>query len=332
MSPFRIVTNFERFPSEWSTPGGYSGTSEYCPSLECFLEKANQTDIFLINGDLDLIFGLVRASFLGRLRRKSTRPRLVAVDVVLRRPLTLKAHVTAAVKKLLFKRVDHFINYFRESEGYARHFGITPERSSATPFKANLRHRYEPNLDKEGEYILCFGRSLRDYDTFFDAVGQLPYPAAIPYPDFKALRSHSARFTRPLDRLPRNVRLLDDDGSQDRLIQIIEDARLVVIPILASSILGGNSVSLNAMLLNKCVIVTEGPGISDMLTHDQVVMVPPENAGSLADAIRRVWEDDAFRRRIAAAGYAHALSLGGEPELFQRILDLTMAWYCRRSG
>jgi glycosyltransferase involved in cell wall biosynthesis len=327
MSPFRILTNFERFPIEWSTSNGYSGTSEYCRSFQGYRTKASSTDLFLINCDVNLTFKLAIVP----LHNKNGRVPLVAVDLVLRRPLTPRARLAAMVKKRLFKRVDHFINYFRESEGYARYFGITPERSSATPFKANLRYRHEPSVHKEGEYILCFGRSLRDYDTFFQAVGQLPYPSAIPRPDLKALRAHTARFTYSLDQLPRNVRLLEDDGSQERLIQIIENARIVVIPILASSILGGNSVSLNAMFLNKCVIVTEGPGISDMLTRDQVVMVAPEQPVALAAAIRQVWEDDALRRQIAAAGYAHAVSLGGEPELFQRVLDLTMAWYVRRA-
>jgi glycosyltransferase involved in cell wall biosynthesis len=326
MSPFRILTNFERFPTEWSTSNGHSGTSEYCKSLDAYRHKAKTADLFLINCDVNLTLGLALAS----LRNEYGRVPLVAVDLVLRRPVNPRARLTAMVKKRLLRRVDHFINYFRESEGYARYFGITPQRSSATPFKANLRYRHEPSVHKEGEYVLCFGRSLRDYDTFFQAVGQLPYPAAIPYPDLKALRMHTARFTYSLDQLPKNVRLLEDDGSQERLIQIIEGARIVVIPILASSILGGNSVSLNAMFLNKCVIVSEGPGISDMLTPDQVVMVPPEKPDALAAAIREVWEDDALRRQIANAGYEHALSLGGEPELFQRILDLTMAWYSAR--
>jgi|SRR5271165_2619413 len=326
MSGLRILTNFERFPSEWSVSGGQTGTSEYTKNPDDFRAKAGEADLFLINCDVELVYGLARA----RLRNQAGRVPLVAVDLVLRRPLTLQSRLAAAGKKILLARVDHFINYFRESEGYSRFFGITPARSSWTHFKPNLRYRYEPPETKEGTYVLCFGRSLRDYDTFFRAMALLPYPAAIPTPDLVGLRANGSRFTYSLEQLPKNVALLEDDGSQAKQIEILEGARVVALPILASSLLAGISVYLNAMLLKKCVIISEGPGVSDMLTPDQAIQVPPERPGALAEAIRRVWEDDGLRRKTAAAGHAHALSLGGEPELFQRILELTTNWYGRR--
>jgi glycosyltransferase involved in cell wall biosynthesis len=328
MSGLRILTNFERFPATWSVPGGQAGTSALAKTIDSFRARTAETDLFLINGDVELVYRLAGA----RLRNRAGRIPLVAVDLVLRRPSTLKARASAFGKKMLLKRVDHFINYFRASEGYARFFGITPERSSWTHFKPNLRYRYEPSGNNEGRYVLCFGRSQRDYDTFFRAMATLPYPGAIPNPDFAGLKANNSRFTYPLDQLPKNVELLEDDGSQAKLIEILEGARLVVLPILATSLLAGVSVYLNAMLLNKCVIISKGPGVSDVLTPEQAILVPPERPEAVARAIQMAWEDEGLRNSTAAAGHAHALSLGGEPELFQRILDLTMAWYSRRAG
>ncbi len=328
MSTLRILTNFERFPSAWTAANGAQGTSQYARTFEEFKEKAGGIDLFLVNCDVDLTLRLAR----GFLRNESGRVPIVAVDLVLRRPLTLKSRVSAAGKKMLLKRVDHFINYFKESEGYGRYFGITPERSSWTHFKPNLRYRYEPSNSAEGSYALCLGRSLRDYDTFFRAMATLSIPGAIPKPDFEGLRAHNSRFTFTLDQIPKNVRILDDDGSQAKLIEALEQARLVVLPILATSMLAGNGMCLNAMLLHKCVIITEGPGVTDMLGPDEAIQVPPEEPLALAEAIKRAWEDDELRLRIASAGHAHALSLGGEPELFQRVLDLSAAWYSRRGG
>jgi glycosyltransferase involved in cell wall biosynthesis len=94
----------------------------------------------------------------------------------------------------------------------------------------------------------------------------------------------------------------------------------------AANLLAGVGVYLNAMYLGKCVIITSGAGASDVLT-DEAVFVPPEDPRALAEAIRRVWEDEAFRRSTAEKGYRHAISLGGEPELRQRVLEAALNWY-----
>jgi glycosyltransferase involved in cell wall biosynthesis len=154
----------------------------------------------------------------------------------------------------------------------------------------------------------------------------LPFSGAIPAPDFPSLRVHDSRFTRPLDRLPANVRILEDDGSQQTMIRAIEGARVVALPVLRSTIAAsGISVYMNAMLLGRPVVISNGPGVSDVLT-DQAVMVPPEDPPALREAIARVWGDDALRARLVDSGRKYALSLGGEPELRARVLESALAW------
>ena len=72
----------------------------------------------------------------------------------------------------------------------------------------------------DGEYVLCFGRSLRNYDSFIDAVEALPYPAAIPAPNFELLRAHGSRFSRKLTDLPARLKLLEDNGTPSSLIEL----------------------------------------------------------------------------------------------------------------
>jgi glycosyltransferase involved in cell wall biosynthesis len=318
----RIVTNFERFEPVWSARGE-SGEAVMARTFPEFLRELPGCGLILINGDIDVTLRFCAYFLMFPWKRKP----VVAVDLVLRRPKTFQARLAALVKRLLLARVDHFIHYFRDLEGYSAWYGITPERSSFVAFKPNLRYRYEPRPDlPEGDYVLCFGRSLRDYDTFFDAMEGLPIAGAIPAPDFPALREHDSRFTRPLDRLPANVRVLDDDGSQQTMIRAIEAAKMVAVPVLRSTIAAsGISVYLNAMLLGRPVVISNGPGVSDVLT-DQAVMVPPEDSGALREAIARVWGDDALRARLADSGRKYALSLGGEPELRARVLESALAW------
>jgi glycosyltransferase involved in cell wall biosynthesis len=318
-----LLTNFERMPEHWAA-GPFSGKAIYGQAYEDFRRLAPSCDFVLVNGDILLLLKLCLYFWIHPSRRKP----IVAVDLVLRRPRTWKQKLLHWPKRLLLDRVDHFIHYFQDLAGYTKYFAITPDRSSFVPFKPNLRYRYEPvEPAPEGDYVLCFGRSQRDYDTFFQTMSALPYPAAIPRPDFAGLREHDSRFTWRLADLPPNIQVLDDDGSQDSMIRIAEKAKIVALPILPSTLAAsGISVYLNVMLLERPVVITAGPGVSDLLT-DQAVIVPPEDPAALAAAIRHLWEDDAFRASTAAAGRRYALQLGGEPELFIRIVEAAASWY-----
>ncbi len=80
------------------------------------------------------------------------------------------------------------------------------------------------------------------------------------------------------------------------------------------------------MLLGKCVIGSEGPGMSDIF-FDKALIVAPEDPNALAKMISRAWTDKGLSTRTALAGHKYALELGGEPELYQRIIDQVVRWY-----
>ncbi len=310
----RIVHNFRSFPEKWTARNGRRGSSVYAAGAAGFLKNSDDPgSVFVVNCDPSLVLQLAMP---GRKRCP-----LIAVDIVLRQPEDLAGKLQLPVKRALLRRVDHFIHYFRDCSGLERVYGIGQRRSSYVPFKVNLisRHALEPRAD--GEYALCFGRSMRDFDTFLGAMERVPYPGAITRPDFPALAVHQGKFTRPLAQLPKNVRLLDDDRTEESEIRILGNAKLVVLPILKKSLVAsGISTCLNAMFLGKCVIGSEGPGMSDIF-NGEILTFPAENPEALAAVIRRAWEDDALREKTAAAGRLYAIAAGAEPELYQRIID-----------
>ena len=320
-----LLTNVEAVPRTWTAANGEPGTTILARTAAQCLHQARRCDVVLINSDPRLVLQLCALfAALPYLRRP-----LVASDTVLRRPEGWRQRLTLPGRRFLLSRVDHFIHHFKDLSGYRSIFGIGPERSSFVPFKANLRYRCNVDPNPEGEYVLCFGRSLRDFDTFFDAVERLPYPAAIARPDFAALRAHGSRFSRPLDRLPRQVRLLEHDPREYRSqAEVMMGARLVVVPLLRSCLVASVT-PLSAMLLGKCVILTAGPATNGLFT-DEVLTVPPEDPGALADVIDRAWRDRELREKTAAAGYRYASGLGGEPELVARLLDQVCSWYRSR--
>jgi glycosyltransferase involved in cell wall biosynthesis len=325
-----IINNFHAFPREWRAITGERGTSLQANNAKEFLRLAhdNPEAVILVNCNPGLTFEMGAARLFGRLGKTP----IVSVDLVLRAPTTPAQKAILAVKKLFLRQVDLYIHYFRDYRRYADVFGIPADRHEFVPFKVNIGNDLPEQ--PEGEYVLCFGRSLRDYDTFLEAMERVPYPGAIVKPDMAGLRAHHARFTRPPDRLPTNVRVFEDaedDGSEAAQIRILGNAKIVVLPILrASLVASGISTCLNAMQLGKCVIGTEGPGMSDIF-QDEIIAVPPEDPAALAAAIRRAWEDSALRSRTGHAGRIYALQAGGESELYQRIIDRTVLWY-RREG
>ncbi|MEK7405620.1 MAG: glycosyltransferase [Acidobacteriota bacterium] len=316
-----ILTNIARFPARWTTSGGERGQAVQVSSLGGILRQLGRAHLILIDCNPKLVLQVCALFTAFPWMR---RP-LVANDLVLRQPERLSHRLLLGPKRLLLARVDHFIHYFKDLSGYQRYFGIGPERSSFVPFKPNLRGHYHGGPDADGQYVLLFGRSLRDFDTFFDAIERLPYPAAIARPDFAELRAHGARFTRPLDRLPPQVRLLEHrTGEIESQIHALRGARLVVLPLLKSCLVGVGT-CLNAMLLGKCVIISQGPATNGLLAEEALI-VPPEDPAALAEMVRRAWVDDGLRERTAAAGHRYASSLGGERELIQRLLDCAVAW------
>jgi glycosyltransferase involved in cell wall biosynthesis len=313
-----IVHNFRAFPENWQAATGQQGTSIYAGQQPAgFLKhRRNQEAVFVVNGNAPLAMALAARMFRG-----PRRP-LIAVDLVLREPETFTGRLLLPLKKALLGRVDRFIHYFRDLRGLTRVYGIGPERSSYVSFKVNLADRHALTPEPEGEYVLCFGRSMRDFDTFLAAMEKLPdVPAAISRPDPQVFAAHHARFTRPISTIPPNVRILDDDRTEESEICILRNARLVVLPILAKSLVAsGISTCLNAMYLGKCVIGSEGPGMSDIFTSE-ILTFPPEDQQRMAETIRRAWEDSDLRQSTAGAGRRFALQAGAEPELYQRIID-----------
>jgi len=312
-----ILTNFQRFPERWHSASGLRGRTITRATLWQFLRALPKCDLVIVNGDTNLVFFLSVIWFVFPFLKKP----ILAHDIILRQPKTKLARLKARIKRILLSRIDHFTLHFRAMDGYQKYFNIAPERASHVPSKPNIRYRYEYRSSPDGEYVLCFGRSERDYDTFFEAMSGLPYPAAIPAPNFEQFRRHASRFTWRISDLPANVRILEDDGSQESLIRIIENSRLVVLPTVASRIsASGIGTYLTAMLLSKCVIMSEGPGTSDVLTNE-LLIVPVEDSVALRDTIRRAWDDDDLRLRTAEAGRQYSEWCGGEPELRQRVLD-----------
>jgi glycosyltransferase involved in cell wall biosynthesis len=189
------------------------------------------------------------------------------------------------------------------------------------PFKVNGWEQIatRPRVGPNGAYVLCAGRTLRDIETFVEAMRRAGHPGVLLQQRRELLDAHGTSTWS--GELPPNVELIIDDGDRlDDYLDFIAKARLVVIPRFKRDIAPtGISTYLVAMALNKCVVISDGPGASDVL-DGQAAIVPPENVQALAEQISLLWDDAQLRGAIASRGHDYAITLGGEERLLSDIL------------
>jgi glycosyltransferase involved in cell wall biosynthesis len=311
-----LLVNMPRFPEVWNACG-HVGTASFCDSFETVIEQQNGADAILVSTDVRLVYKLALATRTLRVRRP-----IFFIDSILRSPSGhFRDQMEHRMKRYLLGAVHHHIHYFRNLSGYRKHFGITPERSSYVPFRASAWPG-DAQVERlpDGEYLFCFGWSKRDYETFFRLVEETGFAGAIVEPDLPQLHRHGSRFLRSLNQLPNNLQLLQHDRSQESQIALLAQAKLVILPILSSALCcAGISTYFNAMRCGKCVVLTDGPGVSDVLS-DEACIVSPDNFEVLRDATVRLWNNDQERDYHSRRGYEYARRWGGERELYDRIL------------
>ena len=75
------------------------------------------------------------------------------------------------------------------------------------------------------------------------------------------------------------------------------------------------------MALGKPVVITEGTSTRGLITENEAEIVPCEDPNSLANAIRKLWEDKGYRDMLASRGRRYALSLEGKERLVKDLHD-----------
>jgi glycosyltransferase involved in cell wall biosynthesis len=284
-----------------------------------FVRKCLGADLVILNIDQKRLM----LAGLARLLWPAARFRLVSADLILRPPRAWKDRAKVLLKRALFSRVDRFVLYFKDLRGYERFYGIGPGRAAYVPFKVNgwdeIRAR-PAAAAAEGEYVLCAGRTLRDVATFVEAMRRANCPGVLLQQRRELLDAHGSASWE--GELPPNVRLVIDDSDRiESYLDFIGRARLVVIPRFGGDIAPtGISTYLVAMALERCVVISAGPGAGDVLTAGEAVVVPPEDPAALAEQIRLLWDDEGLRATVPARGRAYAERAGDERRLLSDIL------------
>ena len=218
------------------------------------------------------------------------------------------------------RRVARFLVYFKDSSVFEELFHLPRSKFHYIPFKVNALELIRASTLNDGDYIFSGGRSRRDFATFFEAVANSGYPVKLLTGEESDLAPNGSSLGGLV--VPENVELLRKDSSAADFVRLLAGARIVVIPLLKNTrTQAGIGVYLQAMAARKCVIVSSGLGVSDVLSEDLAIIVPAGDTDALRMAIKRAWEDKNLRERYGASAANYALALGGEDQLRKSVLN-----------
>lgn len=154
----------------------------------------------------------------------------------------------------------------------------------------------DPNLlafrdnNREGNYIISAGKTLRDYEVLIKAIETIDIDLLI------VSDKQSIEYLK----MPSNVQVLNDIPYWE-LNQLIAGSMLVVIPLQDRLMSTGQSVLLAAMALGKATIITKTSGTVDyVLDNVTGVLVDPYNHIMLRNKIVELVKDKERTRRIGA--------------------------------
>ncbi len=323
----RVFSNFERFSTVVAEEqaGEFVDLNDTTANWSAWkiIRAVRSGDIVILNIDHGRLYQLclLRMLFFWKAFR------LVSVDILLRRPNRLSRRLFQLVQRILLKRVDLFVLYFRDTRGYQQLFGLPPKRMRYVPFKVN---GWEDGLEgyradpASGSYVICAGQTLRDLSTYLSACQLAEVPGVLLSPGKQLFQRHGTQLDP--QQLPPNVRLeYHSDGNDETFLDWLKNAAIVVIPRFKNDISStGISTYLISMAASRCVVLSRGPGAEDVLTEGQAVLVDPESPEELAAALQTLWNNTEQRVAVAKRGRQYAEQVGGERRLLRDVLNAAL--------
>ena len=314
----RILTNMRRLAGAQSLQNMNVEIDVYEPgtmlSAVMALARSFRYDYILLNG------AIKQGLFISILKLVIPfhKPKLVLLDVLLPAASNAWGRLRAWLIGKLLSRVHIIMLHYRNTEGITEHYNVSDEKFAYIPFKINQKEYIAQLPTMDNGYVFSGGKTRRDFETLFAAVKDLGIPVKIVTTDNSDIEPHGSYLDERA--APSNVEIIRSDGSPETFLAHMASAMLVVLPIKPDICGAGISVYLQAMALRKCVVISAGPGVDDVLTEGQAIIVPPSDAAALRAALETAVADPAYRERFESRGYEYAISLGGEEQLFESIL------------
>jgi glycosyltransferase involved in cell wall biosynthesis len=211
-----------------------------------------------------------------------------------------------AVSRALLRRMHTLLFGEAELEPMLRFFDLPAAAISVNLFGVDTRF-WRPDPAANRDLVLAIGNDgRRDFPTLIQAAAGIPAPIHIvtklplptPLPDNVTHHRGSWHGT---------------ELSDERIRDLYQRARVVVVPLQASNQPSGQSVTLQAMACGCPVVLTETEGLwsrTQMIDGENVRLVRPSDSAQLAEQVSLLLSSAETAERLARAGRATAERVG----------------------
>jgi glycosyltransferase involved in cell wall biosynthesis len=201
-----------------------------------------------------------------------------------------------------------------ERELYCKSFCIPLERIRFFPL-APAGHLFRHAAQGDGAYIFSYGNSDRDFETLIRAVAELRVDLIL-----------LSQLFRPRGVLPHNVRLIERKLPYAELLELIQAAQVVVLPLRSSRVSAGQMAMMEVMAMGAPLVVSRNMATQEYASHGETALFfESGNEDDLKKQVRCLLENPNAARRMgrsaseAAKGFRrkqlHALLEGLEETL-----------------
>ena len=195
----------------------------------------------------------------------------------------------------LLRKVDMFAVHSRaEIQYYSDWLGLPESRFRFVP----LQKGDIPDFGKSDRppYVLSMGSANRDYATLSRAVQPLDLPVIVVAKESELSHFAGIPNVTPMHGL-----------TEEECLELLAFARINVVPLKDTQTASGQVSFINGMRMGVATIATDCVGSVDYIEDGRTgLLVPPNDAEAMREAILKLWHQDRAREEIANNAKTHA--------------------------
>jgi glycosyltransferase involved in cell wall biosynthesis len=204
---------------------------------------------------------------------------------------SVRTGVRKQLARYALASIDRFVVHSKaEVSTYSEWLDFPRDRFRFVPLQRAIKD-IQVGEDLTRPFVLSMGSANRDYRLLFDVLRELRYEAVV-VAGQHALTGLS---------VPENVKVMSG-LSLDKCHELVQRARVNVIPIANVATASGQVTFLDAMMFGRPVIATRCASSEDYI-DDGVngLLVPPNDPLAMRHALRSLWENQGQRHSLGVA-------------------------------
>lgn len=267
--------------------------------------KSFTADVILGNRRTTLMLGLLYHIY------KPKRVSLAGYEIIFNFKDNLRNKAVIFMWRIAVRKIDQLIVMSSSERQYlAKVFRAELQRIKTIPFYAENADFIGPATDG---YIFAAGRMERDFITLLQALQQT---------ELKAVIVADASQKETLEPLKSdNVKIFYNIPKQQYL-DLLERARMVVVPLYKGAASRGQVVILEAMKYGKPVICSHVAGTVDYIEDGKTgLLVEAENTSQMRSVLERYYDDTEALQRLGRTAFETQRSQFSEDVFYRNYLE-----------